>query len=77
MKLLAVSDLCVRWTYTRAGIHKLIKTHEFPQPVAIVNQGKTKVFNLEDIKAYEQDRPWLFDVSEKAYRQRLFLTYNR
>jgi predicted DNA-binding transcriptional regulator AlpA len=67
MKILSVSDLCERWTYTRAGIYKLVKTAKFPEPIGVVNRGKTKVFNADDIKAYEQDKPWLFDEDQKQH----------
>lgn len=70
MKLLSVSDLSARWIYTRAGIHKLLKTNDFPLPISIVNQGKIKLFDIKDIEAYEQNKPWLFNKEEKIKRQR-------
>jgi hypothetical protein len=72
MEILALADLVDRWTYTRAGIHKLSKRDDFPKPVAVVNRGRTKIFLLVDIQAYEQDKPWLFDDNQKLLRQRLF-----
>lgn len=72
MKLFAVSDLYARWNYTRAGIHKLLKKEDFPKPVDVVNCGKTKLFNSEDIEAYEKERPWLFDENQKLRRQNLY-----
>ena len=73
VNLLSISDLCDRWNYTKAGIHKLVKTKEFPKPYAIVSRGKIRVFHEEDIKIYEQNKPWLFDQKIKKQRQNLFL----
>lgn len=65
MNLLSISDLCDRWSYTKSGIHKLVKTEEFPKPFAVVSRGKIKIFHEEDIKIYEQNKPWLFDPRNK------------
>lgn len=73
MNLLSITDLCDRWNYTKSGIHKLVKTDEFPKPFAIVSKGKIRIFKEEDIKIYEQSRPWLFDQEIKKQRQNLFL----
>ena len=72
MKFLSTTDLCDRWVYTRAGIHKLINSKEFPQPITTVNRGRIKIFSEEAIEAYEQEKPWLFDEGEKLMRQRLY-----
>ena len=53
MNLLSIADLCDRWTYSKAGIHKLIKTENFPRPFAIVSRGKVRIFKKEDIEKYE------------------------
>jgi predicted DNA-binding transcriptional regulator AlpA len=73
VNLLSITDLCDRWNYTKSGIHKLVKTDEFPKPFAIVSKGKIRIFKEEDIKIYEQSRPWLFDQEIKKQRQNLFL----
>ncbi|RWZ83857.1 MAG: hypothetical protein EO766_17500 [Hydrotalea sp. AMD] len=73
MKLLSVSDLSARWSYTRAGIHKLIKGEDFPPPAAEIGRKKQKVYSEESIRHYEENKPWLFDENEKQRRQRLFL----
>jgi hypothetical protein len=74
MEILALADLVDRWTYTRVGIHKLSKRDDFPKPVAVavVNRGRTKIFLVSDIAAYERDKPWLLDENQKSQRQRLF-----
>ena len=69
LPLFSISDLCERWNYTKAGIHKLSQKEDFPKPIALVNKGKTKIFSKNDIVAYERDRPWLFSESLKSSRQ--------
>ena len=56
IRLFAIADLCERWQYTRAGVHKLIKTGDFPKPIAKVALGRTLIFSAEDILAYESTR---------------------
>jgi predicted DNA-binding transcriptional regulator AlpA len=73
VNLLSISDLCDRWNYTKAGIHKLIKEDEFPKPFAVVSRGKIRIFHEEDIRIYEQNKPWLFNQEIKKQRQNLFL----
>lgn len=73
MNLLSITDLCDRWNYTKSGIHKLVKTDEFPKPFSVVSRGKIRIFKEEDIKIYEQNKPWLFDQEIKKQRQNLFL----
>jgi hypothetical protein len=72
IELLSISDLCKRWIYTKAGIHKLTKSKDFPAPCAIVNCGKTKIFDENSIVEFESTRPWLFDQAQKEQRQKLF-----
>ena len=73
VNLLSISDLCDRWGYTKAGIHKLVKTEEFPKPFAVVSRGKVRIFQEKEIRIYEQNKPWLFDQEIKKQRQNLFL----
>lgn len=73
VNLLSITDLCDRWSYTKAGIHKLVKTEEFPKRLAIVSRGKVRIFKEEDIEIYEQNKPWLFNQEIKKQRQNLFL----
>ena len=72
MKLLGISDLCERWHYTKAGIHKLVKSKKFPPPIDTICKGRIKVFLEEDILNYEKKRSWLFDESQKIQRQKLY-----
>jgi hypothetical protein len=73
VNLLSITDLCDRCSYTKAGIHKLVKTETFPEPFAVVSRGKIRIFKEEDIKIYEQNKPWLFNQEIKKKRQNLFL----
>lgn len=72
MKLLSIADLQTRWGYTRAGVHKLVKSPHFPMPFSLVSNGRLKLFREADIAMYEQDKPWLLDERQKKQRQRLF-----
>lgn len=73
MNLLSITDLCDRWIYTKAGIHKLVRTEDFQHPVGLVSRGKVRIFKEEDIKIYEHNKPWLFNQELKKQRQHLFL----
>jgi hypothetical protein len=77
MKLLSIVDLRSRWSYSKAGVHKLVKAKNFPQPFMAVSQGKVKLFREEDIQAYEQDKPWLFDEESKRLRQNLYAIFQK
>lgn len=76
MKLLALPDLYERWTYTKAGIHKLAKSESFPKPVATVCKGRIKIYRQEDVELYEKDRPWLLDEDQKIQRQKIYALLN-
>jgi hypothetical protein len=73
MNLLSITDLCDRWIYTKAGIHKLVRKEDFPKPFGLVSRKKVKIFKEEDIKIYEHNKPWLFNQELKKQRQNLFL----
>ena len=72
MAFLTIIDLCDRWNYSRAGIHKLAKSQQFPPPISKVSRGRISLFSEADIVVYEQNKPWLFDVNQKQRRQKLF-----
>lgn len=57
MEILGVADLVDRWTYTRQGVHKLIRSSDFPPPSLVINCGRTKAWRLADIEAYEAAHP--------------------
>lgn len=77
MKLLSILDLADRWNYTRAGIHKLVKKPEFPQPIVRVSRSRIPLFEEADIAGYEQGKPWLFDEEQKRRRQHLYGLLNQ
>lgn len=77
MSPLSFTDLQTRWGYSRAGVHKLAKTADFPMPFALVSNGRIKLFREADIQSYEQDKPWLKDERQKRQRQRLFSLLNQ
>jgi predicted DNA-binding transcriptional regulator AlpA len=73
LKLFSVPDLVKKWNYSRAGIRKLTQKSDFPQPVAIVSNGKVKLYSEMDILEYEKGKEWLFDENQKRRRQNLYL----
>ena len=66
--ILAISDLAVRWSYTRAGVHVLAQQADFPLPIGQVCLNRIRLYALDDIRVYEQSRPWLLDTNEKEQR---------
>ena len=67
--LLGITDLATRWGYTRQGVHQLAIRSGFPAPVATVNGGRTRVWLLADVEAFEQGRPELGDAVAKRRKQ--------
>lgn len=72
MDFLGNADLMKRWSYTRQGLWGMTKKDDFPKPIAIINNAKTPVYSLQDIEAYENDKPWLFDKELKDDRKTHF-----
>ena len=70
MDFLGPGDLLKRWSYTRGGIHKLSKNSDFPKPVMVINAGRTKVWALADIEAYEKDHPEVLETFGGFNKQR-------
>ena len=70
MKLFAIADLCERWGYTRAGVHKLTKTSDFPKPLAMVALGRTAIFAEEDIVNYENSKVGLLKSTAQPSKKR-------
>ena len=67
--LLGISDLAVRWSYTRQGVHQLAARPGFPVPAAAVNGGRIRVWLLVDIEVFEQGRCELGDQVAKRRKQ--------
>jgi hypothetical protein len=75
--LVAQADLIRRWTYSRQGVVNLINNDpRFPVPAGSVNGGRTQLWLLSDIEAYEGTRPWLNNTDKKA-EHRLYLARRR
>jgi len=62
---LGFADLVSRWVYTRQGVHRVMRREGFPAPVFAINRGRTKVWRLADIEAYELAHPELTDNAKK------------
>jgi hypothetical protein len=72
--LLSFSDLVRRWIYTKDGLRRLIKRdRSFPRHAATVNKGRTRLWQLDHIVAYESSRPWLTDREAKRLQQKFLM----
>ena len=69
---LGLQDLEKRWVYTRQGVHKVSRRRDFPQPSFTINSGKTKVWLLAAVEAYERQRPQLLSEARKAFGKRRY-----
>jgi hypothetical protein len=68
-KYIGLHDLISRWIYTPQGLRKLVRNKHFPSPVFSVNNGKTNVWLLSDIEAYEAKNKSV--LNEHAKRQKM------
>ena len=68
MELVGIADLVARWTYTRQGVHKLLRRPDFPVPRHVINRGRTKIWALSDIEIFEQANREVLDANEKRRR---------
>jgi hypothetical protein len=74
MEYVGLADLVERWVYTRQGVHGLVRSKGFPAPVFEINKGRTKVWRLVDIEAYEKTHP---EVLSEESKQRKIRWYAR
>jgi hypothetical protein len=59
-------DLQDRWShYTRRGLYKVRRWPDFPRPALSVNRGKTPIWHLGDITAFENAHPELKSSAAK------------
>lgn len=65
---LGFRDLLKRWVYTRQGLYKLLGTEDFPSPAFTINAGRTKVWELGPVEAFEKKHPEV--LSEEAKRRK-------
>jgi len=46
--MLRITDLAIRWNYTRQDVHQKIKSDpDFPKPIAIINANKMMLMWLQ------------------------------
>ena len=64
-QFVGTGDLVRRWKYSRQGINQWLKKPGFPPPAFTVNGGRTRVWDLSAIEAFEVGRPELGDPEEK------------
>ncbi len=69
MDYVGLADLVERWVYSRQGVHGLARSRGFPAPAFTINKGRTKVWRLADIEAYEKTHPEVF--SEEAKQRKI------
>ena len=71
---LGFRDLLKRWVYTRQGLYKIMRNSDFPAPAFTINQGRTKVWRIPEIRAYEILHP---EVMDEYSKQRKMIGYGR
>ena len=76
MTMLGIADLRARWVYTAFGIRKLRHKEGFPATAYCINNGKTPVWRIEDIEAYENDHPEVRDMKKKLAKVRSYAIAN-
>lgn len=70
MKLLGRSDLRSRWTYTRQGVHKVLKWRDCPRPYLSADRGRLAAWLESDIEVFERGHPELLDEDAKRNKSR-------
>ena len=65
-----IADIVSRWIYTRQGVRRLTQSKNFPAPAFTINKGRTKVWKLSDIEAFEKEHPELLDEGAKERKQK-------
>ena len=69
VELVGISDLAKRWGYTRAGVHRLMESEDFPEPIGAINNGRYRVWSLDQFSEFESNKPELWDEHEKRRKQ--------
>ena len=65
-----IADIVERWIYTRQGVRRFTQHPAFPAPVFAINKGRTKVWRLADIEAFEKEHPEVLDEGAKERKQK-------
>ena len=73
-RFVGMADLVARWTYSRMGVHKVSRWEDFPAPAFAINRGRTKVWRLADIEAFEKNHPELTSEHAKSQKQYWYAT---
>ena len=76
MEYLGLADLLKRWIYSRQGLYKLMRRKDFPAPEFAINGGRTKVWYLADIKAFEAVHPEVASEAAKHSKVRGYAVAN-
>ena len=72
----ALQDLVARWVYTPRAARRLIARRDFPAPQFALNRGKTKVWFLPDVAAFESTHPELTSETAKHDKVRGYAIAN-
>ena len=65
-----IADIVERWIYTRQGVRRFTQHPAFPAPAFAINKGRTKVWRLADIEAFEKEHPEVLDEGAKERKQK-------
>jgi hypothetical protein len=65
-----IADIVDRWIYTRQGVRRVTQHPTFPAPAFAINKGRTKVWRLADIEAFEKEHPEVLDEEAKVRKQK-------
>ena len=75
-----IDDLIHRWKqqadWTPQGARKVMHARDFPAPQFAVNRGKTPVWFLPDVAAFEQTHPELKSAAAKHDKVRGYAIAN-
>lgn len=56
-KIFSQSDLAKRWGVSKQMVKNWEFRHDnFPQPMATVNEGRTKIYDIAEVERYETAR---------------------
>ena len=69
VQLVGIADLAKRWGYTRAGVHRLMRSPDFPEPIGAINNGRNRVWRLDQFTEYERGKPEFGDETAKRRKQ--------
>ena len=65
-----IADIVDRWIYTRQGVRRFTQHPDFPSPAFSINRGRTKVWRLADIEAFEKAHPEVLNEDAKIRKRK-------